>query len=278
MRFRRRRIGPRRIVRYVAILPTLMTLGNAVCGLLALIYMLKRPDPDFVTAAWLILAAMVFDGLDGYVARYTHTTSGFGAQLDSLCDAVTFGVVPAILALQLVSTEVKGLTPFAHKSLAACVIIYACCALIRLARFNVESSKDESHDHFAGLPSPGAGGLLAAATITWEALQAETEFASLARFLVTYGIPSIAFLSAILMVSRVRYPHMINRVLRGFRPFTTLIEIVIVGLLIFVLHQTAIFVGFLVYVASGPALSVKRLLFPRSKAQATPEPQDESVR
>ena len=92
-----------------------------------------------------------------------------------------------------------------------------------------------------------------------------------------YGIPSMAFLSAILMVSRVRYPHMLNRVLRGFRPFTTLIEIVIVGLLIFVLHQTAIFVGFLVYVSSGPALSVKRMLIPRAKAQGSAEPQDESV-
>jgi CDP-diacylglycerol--serine O-phosphatidyltransferase len=277
VRFRRRRPGPKRTVRYVAILPTLMTLGNAVCGILALFHLLKRPghDPDPLTAAWLILVALIFDGLDGKVARATRSTSNFGAQLDSLSDAVTFGVAPAVLVLQLVSAEVD-LTPFAYKSLAACAVIYGCCALIRLARFNVESAKDESHDSFFGLPSPGAAGLLAAATITYEALGREAAWSPLAMFLILYGIPAMTFFAAILMVSRIRYPHMLNRVLRGFRPFTTLIEIVIAGVLIFVLHQMAIFVGFLVYVGSGPVLSVQRLLFPKSRPESE-EARDESV-
>lgn len=277
MRFRRRRTGPKRTVRYVAILPTLMTLGNAICGVLALFHLIRRPghEPDPLTAAWLILVALIFDGLDGKVARATRSTSNFGAQLDSLCDGVTFGVAPAVLVLQLVSTSVE-LTPFAFKSLAACAVIYACCALIRLARFNVESAKGESHDTFFGLPSPGAAGLVAAATITYEALGREPAWSPLATFMILYGIPALTFFGAILMVSRIRYPHVLNRLLRGFRPFTTLIEIVLAGVLIFVLHQMAILVGFLIYAGSGPVLSVKRLLFPKPGVQGE-EARNESV-
>src|SRR5262245_28167529 len=94
-------------VKKLAILPTLLTLGNAICGFAALAFASKialgdsNTDVFFAYSAWLILAAMIFDGLDGYVARLSRTASDFGGELDSLCDAITFGVAPAFLLLRL---------------------------------------------------------------------------------------------------------------------------------------------------------------------------------
>jgi CDP-diacylglycerol--serine O-phosphatidyltransferase len=271
----------------VAVLPTLLTLGNAVCGLLAILTLLQPEEPNFALASWLILIAMVFDGLDGRVARMTRTTSAFGSQLDSLCDAITFGVAPAILVVRLVSHvhSAPGLPPLASRALAAIGVIYACCALIRLARFNVETAQTDSHDSFAGLPSPGAGGFLASSVITYEAWAAESGWQGPARETLLFVVPVATFVLSMLMVSRIRYPHALNRLLRGFRPFTTLIEIVVAIVLVVLLHQVAIFVGFTAYVLSGPVLMVRRLfLKPRTAAVAASpaplpaEPQrDESV-
>src|SRR5215471_12055887 len=94
----------------IAIIPTLLTLGNAVCGLAAIAYASKlgdaasSPDRDsylFALSGWLIIAAMIFDALDGYVARLSKSASDFGLQLDSLCDAISFGAAPAFLLLRL---------------------------------------------------------------------------------------------------------------------------------------------------------------------------------
>jgi phosphatidylserine synthase len=78
-----------------------------------------------------------------------------------------------------------------------------------------------------------------------------------------------------LMVSRIRYPHVFNRLLRGFRPLTTLVEIVVAAVLFFVLHQVAIFVCVVFYVLSGPALGLRRLVL--AKPESSTEPGDESV-
>ena len=90
----------------IAILPTLLTLGNAVCGFSAIVVASWIDGTDghdvyFVYSAWLIVAAMLFDVLDGFVARLSKTASDFGGQLDSLCDAISFGAAPAFLILRL---------------------------------------------------------------------------------------------------------------------------------------------------------------------------------
>src|SRR5262245_59844278 len=97
---------PRRTVKKIAILPTMLTLGNAVCGFASIAYASKidgKPENAefFAVSGWLIVAAMVFDALDGYVARLARTVSNFGAELDSLCDAISFGAAPAFLVLRL---------------------------------------------------------------------------------------------------------------------------------------------------------------------------------
>ena len=91
----------RRRAKRIGILPTMLTLGNAVCGFAAIAYASKiNSSPEtvefFAISGWLIIAAMIFDSLDGYVARKSRTVSNFGAELDSLCDAISFGAAPAL--------------------------------------------------------------------------------------------------------------------------------------------------------------------------------------
>src|SRR5207302_3761221 len=136
--------GVVRTVRKIAILPTLLTLGNAVCGFAAIAFASKittEADVNFAYSATLIFAAMVFDALDGYAARLSKTASDFGGQLDSLCDAISFGVAPGFLLLRLGLGW--GESPLVvQKAIAAIGALYMACAVLRLARFNVENAPD----------------------------------------------------------------------------------------------------------------------------------------
>src|SRR3954464_1391601 len=175
-----RRHGRRAYIRSVYFLPSLATLGNAVCGFGAM-YVAAfdnvnvGDDPwakallthKFLAAAYLIILAMVFDALDGRLARFARHTTDFGGQLDSLADVVSFGAAPAFIALELVRVEL--LNPIANVPFVVSRLIWAIgalyfsCAAIRLARFNVSNEHGEQHHFsFLGLPRPGAGGPVAA--------------------------------------------------------------------------------------------------------------------
>src|SRR5687768_2966557 len=147
-RRRMRRHGRRAYVRSVYFLPSMATLGNAICGFGA-IYIagldstLKSPDPltnwftqyNFLAAAYLIFVAMLFDGLDGRLARYTRHTTDFGGQLDSLADVISFGAAPAFIALQLFKHYHAEINPTASRLIWAVGALYLSCAAMRLARF-----------------------------------------------------------------------------------------------------------------------------------------------
>jgi CDP-diacylglycerol--serine O-phosphatidyltransferase len=254
----------RRRVRYVAILPSLITLGNGICGLAAMYECVQSP-PNYLVAGWLILIGMIFDGLDGKVARATHTASAFGTQLDSLCDAITFGVAPSVVMISMMTTIYgpgHSIHPDLLRSLWAIGIIYASCAIIRLARFNVETSTDDSHQSFAGLPSPGAGGTVAAAVITYYFLKDSPEWQPLAEHGLIV-LPIMAFFLGLLMVSRIKYAHVMNKLLRGKRPFTTLVEVALVIALIAILHEVAVFVVFFGYSLTGPVVALRQAMRPK---------------
>ena len=143
-------------VKKIAIIPTLLTLANAVCGFAAIAYASKITETPqyFVVSGWLIIAAMVFDVLDGYVARLSKTASKFGAELDSLCDGISSGLAPAFILMRM---GPDWTNPLGHQLLAGIAALYMACTLLRLARFNVESTLEaSSHKVFRGLPSPGA--------------------------------------------------------------------------------------------------------------------------
>ena len=138
----------------IFLLPNLLTSGALFCGFYSIIAGMQG---DFYAGAVAILVAMVFDGLDGRVARLTHTSSAFGAQYDSLSDMVSFGVAPALLTFNWALTGLGKVGWVA-------AFIYAACAALRLARFNVHMENQDA-TFFTGLASPAAAAT--AAGLVW---------------------------------------------------------------------------------------------------------------
>jgi len=171
----------------IHILPSLFTTGNVFCGFYAFVAVLNE---DFYHAAWAISVGMIFDGLDGRIARLTKTTSAFGMQYDSLADIITFGMAPAFLAYAWV------LKPFGRLGWMA-AFLFLLCAALRLARFNV-TKPDISSSHFIGLPSPAAAVVVASIVIAFEDLFATR----INPFIMVMLIYALAFL----MVSNIKYP------------------------------------------------------------------------
>jgi CDP-diacylglycerol--serine O-phosphatidyltransferase len=253
-------------------LPSLCTLGNALCGFYAITLTAEAFLSDAAThkmdlgdiklAGYFVIFAMVFDALDGRLARFARATSDFGGQLDSMADAVSFGVAPAFLmnwvVTQALKTEVSGGMVDVLRISWVCGAIYLSCALIRLARFNVENVHDEeAHLSFRGLPSPAAAGALVSLVIVlatfWDKQVNDT-----AALVLLYALPIAAAVFGLLMVSNVRYSHVLNRFIRGRRRLSHLVLILLVIGLALALKTIILPVGFGVYALSGPASSVWR--------------------
>src|SRR5262249_30610456 len=154
------------------------------------------------------------DVFDGFVARLARTASDFGGQLDSLCDAISFGAAPAFLLLRLGQ---DWQAPTVRNAIPIIAALYMVCAIMRLARFNVENSPDPAaHKRFKGLPSPAAAGCLATlAMLRGQTPEILADYEPLLLAFVKFGAPLGALLVALLMVSRVGYPHVPKQLLRG---------------------------------------------------------------
>jgi len=135
-------------------LPCMITLASLFCGFYSIV---SAINSDFKTAATAILVATIFDTLDGRVARLTNSTSQFGAELDSLCDMISFGVSPAVLAY------LWALHPYGRYGWLA-AFLYVAMTSLRLARFNSQDSTSESKN-FVGLPCPAAAAMISAAVL-----------------------------------------------------------------------------------------------------------------
>ncbi len=189
--------------RPVNIAASVMTTMNLYMGVASIFHSIGN---EFVSAANCILLAIVFDVLDGFVARLTKSVSEFGKQLDSLCDLVSFGVAPAVLVFMAYLPEGTQL-PLGPRAeaLAGAVgsymgIIYVICTALRLARFNTFQS--DRRDSFVGLPSPAAGGTLAAFVLFLQYFENRVSLGPVAYFML--GPTMVAL--AVLMVSTVHYP------------------------------------------------------------------------
>lgn len=248
MKLRRRRL------QYIPMLPTAITLGNGICGFLAILKLIEglqmKSAHHLETAAWLILIAMVFDALDGKVARMTRTTSKFGAQLDTLCDMLTFGIAPA-LAVYTIQLQSEFPVFASHVTIAMCTF-YTICAMVRLARFTIETTPDEkSHMSFTGLPTPAAAGVIASSILTWH----NTNVWS------ANGVSILliaVLLLGLLMVSRLPYAHVVNRFSKGFRPFVQFVEVALIIMLLVMMREHAFFICFTVYALTGPSTWLRR--------------------
>lgn len=263
-RRRKRRTGKRRRLT-LAVLPTLLTLGNGVCGLAAIAIAVSTgtldwtPESKLFAAGLLIFGGMLFDALDGSAARLTGQASRFGAELDSLCDAVTFGVAPAVIVWRISDVLLQRLT-------WGIGVLFALCVLIRLARFNVETPEDDDHEGFEGLPSPAAAGTIAAFAIAIPDLadfavgESYPEWihwtAGLALDASHYVIPTLALVLAFLMVSRYEYPHVFAQLVRGRRAPHQIGQALFAVVGILLLHWVALPVVFCYFAFMSPIRSL----------------------
>lgn len=263
----------RRKVRRIALVPTLLTLGNLLCGCLAIVEIGQGGTGHYVTAAQCILLAMVFDSLDGMMARLARVAGNFGAQLDSLSDLVTFGVAPAYLVMRVGQ---EGVSLLSDQILLILAGFYVVCTAVRLARFNVEHAPEEAaHQSFVGLPSPAAAGVLATSILIWGKYCDDAVDAVAIGF--QRSLPFLLLVLGVLMISRVRYEHMVNRFLRRTHPFVRLVEVLLAVLCVALVKERAIaiWIGFLYYMLRGPFLFVRnRLLHPESEPEAAPAEED----
>jgi len=260
----------RTVLKTTSALPVLVTLLNGTAGFAAIHYATKAGLDgaggfhNVMIAAWMIFAALLFDALDGRLARMTRQATDFGAQLDSLCDIISFGVAPAVLMVHTASLtrqipDFEFIEPHASnlgKVVMVIAVIYVCCAALRLARFTVENAPDLLHHlHFTGLPSPAAAVLVASMVLLFGHIQGPHGSARMMKWLnITVGValPSLTFVTSLLMVSRFRYPHLVNRFVIGKKPFGHVVVIVI-GLIIgLVFLMYALPTATLIYAASGP--------------------------
>lgn len=184
--------GPRPVRRAVVILPNGFTLGNLFFGIFAIV---AASRGEFSAAALYIVLGGIADALDGRVARATGTGSKFGSELDSLVDAISFGLAPAMIMFFAVLNK-DGWDWIL-------VFLFVACAVIRLARFNVEQA-GRAKRYFVGLPSPAAGMTLA--TYYWfsqTSLYNETVLGDLPwHVMLRYIMVTLSFL----MISHVSYP------------------------------------------------------------------------
>ena len=285
-----------RLLRRIAVLPTLMTLLNAVCGFTAISFaargmndpealLLVRPAMTYFTAAAvMILLAMVADVMDGQLARLAQQTSSFGRNLDSISDMVSFGAAPAFLMLVMVEsgpTNIAPADPFFGSIPGRLVwliaVMYLCCTALRLARFNVEQpEKAPTSKRFNGLPSPAAAGAIVSLVLLYNDLIAQIkqgnlpDFAQAASTAILYALPAVTALVALLMVSKVPYQHVVKHTIYGRRPFGYVARVVVVALLLYWQLQLTLAVSFMYYWAGGAI----RFYWKKSPKKELPLPQD----
>jgi len=250
-------------------LPNLMTAGNLFCGFGAMIkciqarlltdageYAMLHPSLSWITlytqAVWLILAAVIFDSLDGRLARMGGRTSLFGAEFDSLADVVSFGVAPALMVFFLILAPREEYQWFRELGWLI-AFIYLLCGAVRLARFNVitnpllHRAESESHKDFVGLPIPAAAGTVASLVLLLLNLTANAK--ELRQW--TLALPFILILVSMLMVSTIRYPSFKQVNWETKTRFRSFVGVFIAIVMLWRLQEVALFFLFLAYISYG---------------------------
>ncbi len=230
----------KRVSMHIYVLPNLFTTANMFFGFFSIIHSIKG---NYIMAAYAVVAAAVFDLLDGRLARMTRSTSKFGAEYDSLSDLVSFGVAPGILLY------LWSLQPFGRVGWVVS-FLYVACGALRLARFNVQGDVIEKQ-YFQGLPIPMAAGIVASSVLAFRELEVDP-----------YHSPyllAMTVLLAIVMVSTFRYRSFKDIDLKHRLPFHYLV----VGILLFVTvaynPEVMLFVLFMTYATLGALFGVLRL-------------------
>lgn len=251
MKSRRRKKAKKR---GIYVLPNLFTSASLFSGFFAVIAAIQD---RFETAAVAVLISCVFDALDGKIARFTNSTSHFGAEYDSLSDLVAFGVAPAILAFQW------ALEPFGRLGWLAC-FMYVICGALRLARFNVQKGTVEAN-YFKGLPIPAAASFISSLIL----------FTSVLGGLPVSGpfiVLIIVYILSFLMVSTVDYFSFKEFELKKQKPFNVLVATILILIVVAYKPKIMLFFILIIYVFSGPVITWYRH---RKKKSAEKAPREE---
>ena len=237
---------------YIYILPNLMTTANLFCGFFSVILSIKG---EYKYAAIAVVIAAIFDTLDGRLARLTHATSKFGAEYDSLCDLLSFGMAPAILMY------LWALSPFGRAGILACFLFVACGAM-RLARFNVQVGVVEKN-YFQGLPIPMAAGIVTSSYLAFDDLGWKPDEWRAILLL------AMVILMGFVMVSNFRYRSFKDLDLKQRLPFRYLIAGLILIIVVALYPEVMLFVSFLTYGTLGAVFGVLKLGQKRRLMKAT---------
>lgn len=216
----------------IYILPNSITLCGMFFGFYAIIWSMQG---NFTRAAWAIILASIFDAMDGWVARFTNSTSKFGVELDSLSDSIAFGVAPAVLLYQW------SLSPFRNIGWAVAFLFVACGAM-RLARFNIQMGGTERKS-FTGMPIPAAAWICATTVLCFTELGWEPT----KNILILIQ----TFVVALLMVSTLRFHSLKEIDMKKRKPFWILVAVVVLFVLVLMHPEVMLYSVSILYMMIG---------------------------
>jgi CDP-diacylglycerol---serine O-phosphatidyltransferase len=253
--FAERRFRNPRRRRGIFLLPALLTSANLLCGYYAVVASLMGGWENFDHAAKAIGFAILFDSLDGRIARLTGTTTEFGLQFDSLADVVSFGIAPAILAyawgFRSLTGAPVGIEQIGHLGWIFCLVFLICCAW-RLARFNIQGMAPGSSKNFIGLPTPAAAGVLASIVHGFKVPLHEWGW-SVAWFVLACAL-------GLLMISPIRYYSFKDIPWTRKQPSLAIILVLLLIAVSWMYSEIVLILLACTYVTTGVALHLVRVL------------------
>ncbi len=225
----------------VYLLPNLVTTAALFSGFYGI---LAGVNGQFESAAIAVFVAMILDGLDGRVARWTNTQSEFGEQYDSLSDLVSFGLAPALIMYLWALVHMREVSVSWGKFGWMAAFIYVACAALRLARFNVQIEEVDKK-YFIGLPSPAAAGIMVGMIWMLNDLDVDGKAIQIPALIMT-------IVAGLLMVSNVKYNSFKDFDAKSKVPHLTILGIVLAFAFIQVDPPKVLFAIFFIYSMSGP--------------------------
>ncbi|HLZ11663.1 MAG TPA: CDP-diacylglycerol--serine O-phosphatidyltransferase [Candidatus Acidoferrum sp.] len=262
--FAERRFRNAKFRRGIFLLPAAFTSANLLCGYYAIVAALHGGVADFDHAARAIGFAILFDSLDGRIARLTGTNTEFGVQFDSLADVVSFGVAPAVLAYAWGFRSIPQTSPINVELLGQfgwllCLVFLICCAW-RLARFNVQGMAPGGSKYFIGMPTPAAAGVVASIVHGFKVPLHDYRW-SIPWFL-------LAFTLGALMTSTIRYYSFKDLPLTRKQPSLAIIALLMLLAVVWTFSEIALVIFACAYAATGVALHFVRFFRHRLVSRA----------
>jgi len=257
-----------RFRRGVYLLPSLFTVGNLLCGYYAVLMTMQGTSQDFDNAAKAIGLAILFDSLDGRVARMIGGDSEFGKQFDSLADVISFGVAPAMLAFVWGLHGLSESDPLAkHVLLMGWIVTlgFVLCCAWRLARFNIQGMMPgSSNRYFVGMPTPGAAAMVAAMVHAKKFPLDDMRLG--AAWLVLVAV------LAVLMVSKLRFYGFKDLKWNVRQPPLLVVLLALLIVLAYFYSEQVMLIGATCYTLSGPLLWLYRAAHLRAAARSLETP------